>query len=354
MKKPIAVDRAFRWVISDESPAVKALALEQLLGHPSDDREVVASRALAMDLPLISSILNALGESGRFYDAKIERKYGPLTARSGYLPKYKATTWQAIFLAQMGAEPGDERVVRLCKGILDENYLPHRRTLGLKFEFKGKAREETPPCFAANMAYSLSRLGFAKDARVRETLDWILKYQRFDDGEWHTPKEWPYRGRDDRCFGSHSCFIGVTQSFRAIAGIPESERTLAERQFLERAVEYVLAHRLFERSKAPGVPIKSWMGRLSFPNTYAGDFLSTLEVLSWLNVRGPSVDYCLDHLMSKMLPDGRFPLEDGVRRSALHFVPEKKGQPSRWVTLKALSVLKRYGLIGIESRVSSS
>jgi hypothetical protein len=146
----------------------------------------------------------------------------------------------------------------------------------------------------------------------------------------------------------------VTQSFRAIASIPENERTLAERQFLERAIEYVLAHRLFERSKSPGGPIKSWMSRLNFPNTYAGDFLSTLEVLSWLNVGGPAVDYCLDHLISKMLPGGRFPLEEGARRSALHFAPEKKGQPSRWVTMKALSVLKRYGLIEIESRVSSS
>ena len=343
--KPIAQDRAIQWLTSDENPAVKALALEQLLGYRSSSSEVTASRSLAMTLPPISCILDALGEDGRFYDPKVEAKYGPLTARSGYLPKYKATTWQAIFLAQMGADPEDRCVKKLCETILEENYLPHRKMIGLKFEFKGQTREEAPPCFAANMVYSLSRLGYGRDRKVRETLDWIVKYQRLDDGGWRTPSEWPYRGREDHCFGSHSCFIGVTQSLRAVAGVPKDERTPSQREFLRRAAEYVEAHRLFERSKSPGVPIRGWMGRLNFPSTYWSDYLSTLEVLSWLNVRGLGTDYCIHRLLSKALPDGRFPLEGTVRRSALHFIPEEKGQPSRWVTLRALSVLKSYGLL---------
>ena len=60
----------------------------------------------------------------------------------------------------------------------------------------------------ANMVWSLSTLGYGHDRRVRDTLQWLLKYQRFDDGDFKTPDVWPYRGRRDRCFGQPHLFLG--------------------------------------------------------------------------------------------------------------------------------------------------
>jgi hypothetical protein len=43
------------------------------------------------------------------------------------------------------------------------------------------------------MVYSLIRLGMLEDPRVQKSIDWITRYQRFDDGECKAPRGFPIR-----------------------------------------------------------------------------------------------------------------------------------------------------------------
>ena len=81
------------WLLEEETPAVRHLALRQLLDLPEDAPEVQQARAAAMRADPIAAILAAQEPEGFWV------KRGP-----GYSPKYRATDWQLIFLDQLGAD----------------------------------------------------------------------------------------------------------------------------------------------------------------------------------------------------------------------------------------------------------
>ena len=90
------------WLLQPADPAVRHLTLLQLLDRPADDREVMAAARAAMVADPIAAIL-AAQDPLCFW-----QKPGP-----GYATKYRGTVWQVIFLEQLGADPGDQRVQQL-------------------------------------------------------------------------------------------------------------------------------------------------------------------------------------------------------------------------------------------------
>jgi hypothetical protein len=97
------------------------------------------------------------------------------------------------------------------------------------------------PCLTGNMVWSLIRLSFLDDARVKRGIEWIVRYQRFDDGEAYPPKIWPYE-KDTGCFSKHSCHMGVVKALKALAEIPAEERSPDVVNTIGRGVEYLLKH----------------------------------------------------------------------------------------------------------------
>ena len=75
------------WLLEDGDPAVRHLALQQLLDLPADEPEVAASRRAAMTTDPIASILAAQDPDGHW------EKPGP-----AYATKYRGTVWQLIVL----------------------------------------------------------------------------------------------------------------------------------------------------------------------------------------------------------------------------------------------------------------
>jgi hypothetical protein len=56
----------------------------------------------------------------------------------------------------------------------------------------------------------------------------------------------------------------------------------------------------------------------------------------------PVMDEALDHIESKRRADGRWKMETSLNGKMLADV-EKKGAPSKWITLQALTVLQHFG-----------
>ena len=71
--------------------------------------------------------------------------------------------------------------------------------------------------------------------------------------------------------------------------------------------------------------------------------LELLVIFADLKIRDPRLQEALEILKSKQIKDGRWKLENSNNGKMLVNI-EKKGQPSKWVTLKALKVLKEYHL----------
>ena len=74
---------------------------------------------------------------------------------------------------------------------------------------------------------------------------------------------------------------------------------------------------------------------------YQTDILEILEILTKLGYRDNRMQDAIDILISKQDNQGKWIMENTFNDRFLVNI-EKKGQPSKWLTLKALTVLKRY------------
>lgn len=331
------------WLLEPDEPSVRYLTLKELVDRPDNDPEVVEAKRAIMICGPAADILSRQNEDGGFLTPDMVEQYGYEVAKTGYQPK-KNSIWQLLTLAQLGVDRDDPRVKKLCEYVLDHNYNPGRKVIGINIKRKDGIDFWPLPCFVANMVWSLSKLGYHDDGRVRDSIQWLLQYQRFDDGGFHTPDEWPYRGKRDRCFGRHTCMSGVTRSLKAMTTVPKSRRTKEMDAFIGRAVDFVLMHRLYRRNHSQWEPIRPEFEMFSFPVIHYDDVIEIVDTLQGLGIRHEAVDEGLQFILGKRKPTGRWKLGYTTSRSSTYANFGQRGKESKWITLRALKVLKNAGL----------
>ena len=110
-----------------------------------------------------------------------------------------------------------------------------------------------------------------------------------------------------------------------------------------RGEECLLERRLLHRLSDGRIPQARWLA-VGFPN---GWYYDVARVLDHLRVARAEPDgrmaEALAALASKRDASGRWPLEHAYHRTLLVDLGEAEGQPSRWITLRALRVLRWAG-----------
>ncbi len=319
------------WLLETRDPAVRAFALTELLDRPDSDAEVKKERREAMLKGPIANILakqNPAGhwdEPDRFYRAK-----------------YKGTVWSLIILAELGADGGDPRIRKACDFILENSQ--EAADGGFSYErsvTKGGGRPSgVIPCLTGNMVWALVRLGRIADRRVQRAIDWIVRFQRFDDGAIRAPRGVPY-DRYPMCYGKHTCHMGVVKALKALAAIPVEKRSPEIEKTIRSGAEYLLKHRIYKKSHDLNAVSKpSWL-KLGFPWMYQSDILEILRILTGLGVRDARMDDAVEILISKQLDSGAWKLENTFNGRFQTSI-ERKGAPSKWVTANAMAALKRF------------
>ncbi len=320
------------WLLEPADPSVRYFTLRDLLSRPRAGSELEQARKAIMTSGPVAKILTRQKREGHW--GRAEDFY----IRS----KYKGTVWTFNLLAYLGADGADPRIRRACEFILKWS---QDRSSGA-FSHRGTARNggQTSgviPCLTGNMLWSLIRFGMLDDPRVARGVEWLTRYLRFDDGDSRPPREWPY-ARYEMCWGRHTCIDAVVKPLKALAEIPASRRTPAVRLTLERAAEFLLRHRLYQRSHEPGRAIKPKLLRLAHPLLWDTDALEMLDLVSGLGWRDERLRDAVELVLSKRGSDGRWGLEETYQDR--YVVPMgRRGAPSKWVTLRALTVLKRLG-----------
>ncbi|MCL6451384.1 MAG: hypothetical protein K6T75_08840 [Acetobacteraceae bacterium] len=321
------------WLLDPVNPSVRYFTLVELLGVPPDSPEAQDARAAIMTRGPIPRILSRQGADGHFHHPRFAAEHGAEVEAYGYRPKYRATTWQLLIFAGLGAFGSHPGVRAACEYVLSRCWMES----GL-FTMEGSDR--LFPCFQGNMVWALARLGFARDPRVLSALNLLIRYARFDDGGFRTPREWPYRGRLDRCSSSHSCYAGCARALNAVAfyGPAHSPEAAA---FIERGVEFFLRHRVMYSSRNPAALIRPEIARLGFPTFVFPDFLEILGLLAGLGCRDSRLEPAVDLLLSRRQASGLWPLD--WARSGMYTVLERPGPASRWTTYRALRALSALG-----------
>lgn len=325
-----ATNDVVAWLLEGDA-AMQFATRTRLLDEDVDSQACRRLRARVMTEGIVPAILATQGPDGhwggrdRFYSAK-----------------YSGTVWNLIILAEFGADGADVCLRRAAEAVLTD--AQHPASGGFSMQRSKTAGGGLPsgviPCLTGNLVFALVRLGMLDDPRVQAAVDWIATYQRFDDGDGD-PSGWPY-DRYEMCWGRHTCSMGVVKALKGLAEIPLERRSVPVRAALDSAAEFVLVHHVHKRSHDLDKVSKPGWKRFGFPRMYQTDALEILWLLTKLGYRDPRMDEALDLVCAKRGRDGRWNLDETFNDT--FSVPiEAQGQPSRWVTLRALEVLARLG-----------
>jgi prenyltransferase beta subunit len=318
-------DETIDWLLEEENPSVRYFTLLKLLKKSKNDKDVIEAKKDIMKIGIVPKLLSKQNEAGYWGDPQ---KF--------YIDKYRGTVWQLMILAEMAADGENKQIKKACEFILEN---------GQNFESYGFSSHKTDdaipsdaiPCLTGNMLWSLIKLGFLDDERVKKGIEWICKYQRSDDGISDIPKDWPYK-KHENCWGKHSCHMGVVKSLKALAAIPKEKRNSAVEEKIETLSEYLLKHHIYKKSHdLSKVSRKRWL-KLGFPLMYQSDILEILEILTELGYTDARLDEAIKILENKKNSDNKWKLENSFNGRMIKNI-EKKNENSKWITLKVATIL---------------
>ena len=331
-----AWQKSLDWLLEmdPDNPGVRYFALAELLGRPQSDPELIMAQQDVMVNGPVPIILANQEPEGYWV------KPGP-----GYLPKYRSIAWQIIFLAQLGADGGHPQVRAGCTYLLD-----HAISQYGAFSMNG-SKSGHIHCLEGNLAAAMIDLGWLGDERLDSALDWLARSITGEGIAPATDKKADVRylrsGNSAPGFACSAnnhlpCAWGAVKAMLALSKVPETARTPAMNAAIETGVDFLLSTDPATADYPMGYsekPNRSWF-HFGYPIAYATDVLQNLEVLTALGYgRDPRLANALDLLLSKSDDQGRWKMEYSYNGKTWVNI-EEKGQPSKWVTLRALRVLK--------------
>ena len=321
-------DPAINWLLESGDPSIRYLTLTDLLGRPSDSREVLAAKRKIPDGSIVKTLLSGQRAGGGF----------------GVHPyqKWTGAHWRLVSLVELGIPPGFRPAVKatdlVLKWLLGEAHVSNVPRIDGRY--RRCASQE------GNALAACSRLGLAEDPRVVKLAESLVEWQ-WPDGGWNC---------DRRPEADHS---SVNESLSTLWGLVEYQRATGNRGFLEpieRASEFFLQHHLF-RSDHTGEIINPRMVKLHYPLYWHCDILQELTVLSRAGKLDDSrTKEALDIVEKRRAPDGlwhagdyywsmrRTPLTTSkVNVSNVEVVDWGRKGPNKMITLNALRALKAAG-----------
>jgi hypothetical protein len=318
------------WLLEADSPSVRYFALTGLMGKSENHPSVKKAKRDIMKVGPVPTILFKQADGGYWDNPENFYVRG----------KYRGTVWQLIILAKLGADSDDLQVKQAGEFIFE--WSQDRESGGFAYRGNGKGGLHTAviPCLTGNMVFSLIRLGFIDDQRTGRGLEWITRYFSTDDGDGRPPTGWPY-DRFDQCWGKHICHMGVVKMLRAVAEVPEERRSPELERIISNGADYLLKHHLYKKSHdLTSIAKPDWL-KFGFPLMWNIDALEMLGLLVKLGYRDPRMQDAIDLVISKQDAQGRWNLETTFN-GRFQVNIERKGKPSKWVTLSALKALKGF------------
>ena len=322
------------WLLEPDSPGVRYLALRDLLDAPQDSPDLLEARRLAHEQGPIAPILAEMNEAGYWV------RPGP-----GYNPKYRGTVWSLIALSQLGAHvDSDERIRQACTYLMG-----HALIEGGLFSERSDP-SGTIDCLQGNLCAALLDLGF-DDLRLEKAFDWMARSVTGEGVAPTTDPHAPVRYYAGKCGPNFACRYnnklpcawGGVKVMLALGKLPTEQRTPLIERAIEQGAEFLLsvdpagaAYPTRRNTK----PSENWW-KFSFPVFYVTDILQIVESLASSGYgQDPRLAGALKLIRDKQDDQGRWALDYGYSGKTWVDFGEKK-QANKWVTLRALRVLKK-------------
>lgn len=357
MSTPDIPGSTLAWLTAEENPTVAALVRREILGEtPSASLDALWARRNSY--APVARILELMQPDGSWdRPSQDYRKYG-------------GSLWQVHFLGELYASGDDERVQAAA------GYAFSRQLEDGSWSCNGRPSASIP-CLTANVGRALARLGHARDERLTQALAYCVKlldtfgcltcgaiYSQTNDA----PKD---RGASSSTLNGY-CHMLAPKLLLFLAEVPrekwpegaerlrdECVRVLRDKQVVrclpEEAGEFfdvfytakagerdglrerfLAEHPQLHYKEKPG-----WL-RFGYPLSYNSDALEALWALA-LHGEPMRAEYepALEAVRSSADAQMRWKLRNSFNGKMLADV-EEKGQPSRWLTYRALKVLQHF------------
>lgn len=338
-------DAIVDWLLEEDNPPVRLLALTRLLHRPETDTEVQDARARLMGY---SVTLGILAHGDEFWHDD-DRAYC----------KYTGKYWQTIFLGQFLADGRDPRIAGGVGELLRQ---------------RNWITSSGGQCLTANLLSAFRRLGYGDHPAVVEETEALAQRLLADGGI--------ACGAMSYSLLSH-CHMALPKLLLCFGEVPPEQRSPAVRAAIEWIVQAMVDTEVFvyvpgsrrawqevlarapKRAELPeGATVKGWIAqererflavhgvgerdpkrgwtKFGFPLHYNSDILEAMVALAAVGTpMSKSLHRPLQVIRDKRSADGTWVLESSLNGKMWVDI-EVKGEPSKWITLFALYALDHF------------
>lgn len=331
------------WLLEEDDPGVRYLALRDIVD--ADEKEIKAARRKAHHEGPIAVILDNMNPKGYWV------KPGP-----GYLPKFKSIVWSIMSLAQLSGDIEEDKRIKVACSY----YLDHALAKGGQF-IPIRVVSDIGLCLQGRMLASLMDLG-CKDSRLETAYEWMARrvigdnLPRKINNDGLAPAQGitgPFRSVNfisNPVFGCRTneglaCSFAAVLVLTALSRLPTKSRTDLYQRAINAGVDFFL---IGEPSVAgfpghrKGTPDPRWW-QFGFP-AFGTEILEIAEAFTALGYGNDTrLAKTLDLIRNKQGKDGKWLFDFPFRNNKMWVKHGEPGQPNKWVTLRALRVLKRAG-----------
>jgi hypothetical protein len=316
------------WLLEPTNPSVRFWTLHLIENKPRTNAEV---QMVQKDIPnssLVTAILNAQAPEG-YWDLP----------HNIYAHKYTATTHTLLILAELGTPrtPQIERgIEHLFRFQLNSG---HFSTVLPKTKRGYASTISDTCCLDANILFFLAHFDYLDDPRTQKTIQFLVDHFNPEERGW---KCRAYPINPDAVF-PQSCYMGLCKVLKAFSVFPEAHKSSQVKKIVDQVVEVILENQIYKYLREPSGTRKEKAGwkRFGFPLFYNSDILDVLGTFTRLNIKDSRVEDAVKVIIDAQQPDGKWLLKHTFNGKFWHDI-EQKGKPSKWITLRALFVLKHF------------
>jgi len=292
---------AVPWLLEGGNPSARYLTLRDLLDSGEWDSQVVETRAGLPAWPPVREILDMMDPVDLW--GRADR------------PFYGGAMGTHATLSLL-AELGLARIPPLEAAC--ENLLQYGQHKSGGFTYDG-----TPGrillCYTGSAIYTLLAFGYLEDPRLARAVEYLVARSLAPDG-----LACPYADGQE-------CQWGIAKGLTAFAALPAAERTPERMEAVGRLADAVLDYSFDFEGRD-----RRWLD-FGFPLNYQSDLVELGDALARLGYGpDPRTRRLLELVLAAQTDDGRWVKRYGTRV----FQVEEQGQPSKWITMRALRALK--------------
>jgi len=341
------------WLLEEDNPPIRYLTLERITNGLENSAKITSLKSAINTYSPIVEILKYQKEKTYWLDKSKDKNYS----------KYLGTYWQIHFLSELYAQK-TEAIGNAIEHLFSTGQAPNGG-----FSVTG-TDSGSIVCLTSNIFRALVHFGYLNDERTQIALNFILDRIVDTKGIIHC---------GDTFSLVTSCYMTLPKVLLALSSIPKSNRSSRVTEGIDICVKRLLENKIYKyipeknkewmdyfgeqgfkgkqifeerdkfltRNPSMGKIAKAGWMKFGFPLSYNSDALEVMYALATAEISySPEMHDALELIKTKSQAD-RW-INEKKFQSKMYAEIEPYQQASKWLTYRALYVLKFYQQLSIQ------